>query len=160
MSSPLLFTDRHAQLYWGSPLHRNLQNTGPAARLIRRHARAVTSHCAVQDKPRSRATIIFMTNCEFMQGHRNYLVTMLDLQSAAPDTESRDRQANSDRAKPAELLTDGQHEGDFRDFDPDLMAGFILSLRNGVILRAASQPGFDLAACTDELLTTIQTSTA
>jgi hypothetical protein len=40
------------------------------------------------------------------------------------------------------------------------MAGFILSLRNGVILRAASQPGFDLAACTDELLTTIQTSTA
>ncbi|MEV6338760.1 hypothetical protein AB0M12_29070 [Nocardia vinacea] len=57
------------------------------------------------------------------------------------------------------LLAVGQHDSELRDFDTDLMAGFSLSLRNVVILRAAFEPGFDLAACTAELLTMIQLAT-
>ncbi|NEW45834.1 TetR/AcrR family transcriptional regulator [Nocardia cyriacigeorgica] len=110
--------------------------------------------------PAARLNAFVTANCEFIQGHRNHLVTMLHLQTAAPDTETRDRQANSDRSKLAELFADGQRVGEFREFDPDLMAGFILSLRNGVIVRAASQPDFDLDACSAELLTTIQFATS
>ncbi len=110
--------------------------------------------------PAARLDAFLTANCEFIRDHRNHLVTMLRLQTAAPDTEARDRQANADRAKLAELLADGQRAGEFRDFDPDLMAGFILSLRNGVILRAAADPGFDLTACTAELLTTLRLATA
>ncbi|MFC9658655.1 TetR/AcrR family transcriptional regulator [Nocardia sp. NPDC127606] len=110
--------------------------------------------------PAGRLAAFVTANCAFIQGHRNHLVTMLALQSAAPDAETRDRQANSDRAKLAQLLADGQRAGDFRAFDPDLMAGFVLSLRNGVILRVAADPGFDLATCTAELLTTIQLATS
>lgn len=109
--------------------------------------------------PAGRLAEFVTANCEFVQVHRNYMVAVLRLQTAAPDTETRDRQANSDRTKLAELLADGQRAGDFREFDPDLMAGFILSLRNGVVLRAAAHPTFDLAACTAELLTTVQLAT-
>lgn len=100
-----------------------------------------------------------VANCEFMRDHRNHLITLLRIQVAAADAASAGPQAGSDRAKLAELLAAGQRAGEFREFDTDLMAGFILSLRNGVILRQASDPEFDLTACTAELLTTIQLAT-
>ncbi|MEV0334450.1 TetR/AcrR family transcriptional regulator [Nocardia sp. NPDC050717] len=109
--------------------------------------------------PAERLADFVTANCTFIREHRNHLVTMLQLQTVAADTEARDRQADSDRAKLAGLLAEGQRAGDFRAFDPDLMAGFILSLRNGVILRAAARPDFDLSACTTELLATIQLAT-
>ncbi|MEU4597437.1 TetR/AcrR family transcriptional regulator [Nocardia sp. NPDC023988] len=109
--------------------------------------------------PAERLAAFVTANCEFVRDHRNHLVTMLCLQAAAPDPESRSRQADSDRAKLAELFTEGQAAGDFREFDPDLMAGFVLSLRNGVILRAAAEPTFDLSACAAELRTTIRLAT-
>lgn len=110
--------------------------------------------------PAERLAAFVTANCAFIREHRNHLVTMLHLQAVAADTETRDRQADSDRAKLADLLAEGQRAGAFREFDPDLMAGFILSLRNGVILRAAARPDFDLSACATELLATIQLATA
>ncbi|KAF0847450.1 TetR/AcrR family transcriptional regulator [Nocardia caishijiensis] len=110
--------------------------------------------------PAERLAAFIIANCEFVRDHRNHLVTMLRLQAAAPDPEARARQAESDRAKLADLFVRGRAAGEFREFDPDLMAGFVLSLRNGVILRAAAEPGFDLATCTTELLTTIRLATA
>ncbi|MFC9896928.1 TetR/AcrR family transcriptional regulator [Nocardia sp. NPDC127579] len=112
---------------------------------------------ATQGTPATRLAAFLAANCDFIASHRNHLIAMLDLQHAA--SESQARQADSDRAKLTELLADGQRRGEFRPFTPDLMAGFILSLRNGVIRRAATDPEFDLAACTAELLTTVRLAT-
>ncbi|MEU2034755.1 TetR/AcrR family transcriptional regulator [Nocardia amamiensis] len=106
-----------------------------------------------------RLAAFIVANCEFMRDHRNHLVTLLRIRAAASDAAASGKQADSDRAKMAELLAVGQRAGEFREFDTDLMAGFILSLRNGVILRLASEPEFDLTTCTAELLTTIQLAT-
>ncbi|GIG64532.1 TetR/AcrR family transcriptional regulator [Phytomonospora endophytica] len=97
---------------------------------------------------------------DFMRDHRAHLVAMLRVQLASPPTDgSTAHLAASDRAKLAELLADGQRSGDFRDFDTDVMAGFILSLRNGVIARVAAEPGFDPAACAAELLRVVELAT-
>lgn len=97
-----------------------------------------------------------VANSEFLRTHRHHPVAMLRIQAAAPDSENLGILAAADRAKLAELLARGQRDGEFREFDTDLMAGFILSLRNGVIARVAAEPGFDLATCTSELVAVVR----
>ncbi|MGW5439374.1 hypothetical protein [Nocardia asteroides] len=90
----------------------------------------------------------------------NRLVAMPALHTATADPETHDQQVNSDRAKLADLLlVVGRRAGKFRDFDPGLMAEFVLSLRNGVVGRATAEPALDLATCTRELLTAIELAT-
>ncbi|MEV6218393.1 TetR/AcrR family transcriptional regulator [Nocardia sp. NPDC051833] len=100
-----------------------------------------------------------LANSEFLREHRHHLVAMLRIQAAAPDSADLAGLAAADRAQLAELLARGQRDGEFREFDTDLMAGFVLSLRNGVITRVAAEPDFDLAACTRELLATVRAAT-
>ncbi|MEU3012892.1 hypothetical protein [Nocardia asteroides] len=88
----------------------------------------------------------------------NQLVTMPALHIATADPGTRDQQVNSDRAKLADLLVVGRRAGKFRNFDPGLMAEFVLSLRNDVIGRAPAEPAYDLT-CTRELLTAIELAT-
>ncbi|GAB4585609.1 TetR/AcrR family transcriptional regulator [Nocardia sp. IFM 10818] len=111
------------------------------------------------DTAAGRLAAFIVANNEFLREHRNHLVAMLRIQTAAPDSENAAILAASDRAKLADLLASGQRAGEFRDFDTDMMAGFILSLRNGVIARTAADPDFDLTTCTSELLTVIRAAT-
>ncbi|MEV0644041.1 TetR/AcrR family transcriptional regulator [Phytomonospora sp. NPDC050363] len=97
---------------------------------------------------------------DYMREHRARLVAMLRVQEAsAAAAEGAGDLAASDRAKLAALLVEGQRAGDFRDFDADVMAGFVLSLRNGVIARVAREPGFDPAACAGELVKVVELAT-
>ncbi|MBF6301285.1 hypothetical protein IU459_27635 [Nocardia amamiensis] len=78
---------------------------------------------------------------------------------AAPDSKNSGMLAASDRAKLADLLAAGQRASEFRDFNTDMMAGFILALRNGVIARMAAEHDFDLDTSTTELLAAIRSAT-
>lgn len=98
-------------------------------------------------------------NSAFLREHRHHLVAMLRIQSASTDSAILGELAAADRAKLADLLARGQRDGEFREFDTDVMAGFVLSLRNGVIARVAAEPDFDLANCTGELLATVRAAT-
>lgn len=103
----------------------------------------------------------FLTaNVGFMRDHRSQVVAMLRVAEAAASAgDPGVSLAASDRAALAALFAEGQAAGEFRAFDPDLMAGFVLSLRNGVIGRVAAEPGFDLDACERELLATVELAT-
>lgn len=97
---------------------------------------------------------------DFMSERRAHLVAMLRVAQASPHADgSAASLVASDRAKLAALLAEGQRSGEFRDFDTDVMAGFVLSLRDGVITRVAVEPGFDPAACADELVRVVDLAT-
>lgn len=102
-------------------------------------------------------------NLDFMREHRDHMVTLLRLTSSQLDDEERlatmAKVFASDRAKLSDLLRAGQRDGEFRDFDADFMAVFILSLRNGVISRVAAERDFDLTACARELVTAVELAT-
>lgn len=101
-----------------------------------------------------------VASLDFMREHRGHLVAMLRVQQASPPVDGGAASLTaSDRVKLAALLVDGQRTGDFRNFDTDVMAGFVLSLRNGVIARVAAEPGFDPAACADELVRVVELAT-
>ncbi|WP_285663728.1 TetR/AcrR family transcriptional regulator [Actinorhabdospora filicis] len=99
-----------------------------------------------------------LANIGFMRDHRSQVVAMLRVAEAVSGGDDGGL-AVRDRAALAALLAKGRDAGEFRAFDADLMAGFVLSLRNGVIMRAAAEPGFDLDACGRELLATVDLAT-
>jgi AcrR family transcriptional regulator len=105
--------------------------------------------------------VFIEANMDFMREHRNHLLTMLRIHGnqATQDVAAGTEQADADRGKVAALLRGGQDSGEFRDFDADVMAGFILSLRNGVIARLAVEPAFDVTQCAAELITVIELAT-
>lgn len=98
-------------------------------------------------------------NIAFMRDHRKHLVAVLHIQNSGSHAGTEAQPSAADRDKLATLLRGGQSAGEFRDFDCDLMAGFIMSLRNGVLMRLATEPDFDLDACATELLDTVTAAT-
>lgn len=103
-----------------------------------------------------------LANIEFMRLHRSEMLTFLRIQahlSAAADVPRYAEIVESDHAKMADLLRQGQAAGEFRDFDADVMAVFILSLRNGLLARAGMDPRLDLDRCARELTTLVDLST-
>ncbi|MGH8795374.1 MAG: TetR/AcrR family transcriptional regulator [Stackebrandtia sp.] len=102
-------------------------------------------------------------NLDFMREHRDHMVTLLRVRSGYLEGEERVASGAklfaSDRLKMADLLREGQRAGEFRDFDADFMAGFILSLRNGVISRLGTEADFDLDTCARELLAAVELAT-
>lgn len=68
--------------------------------------------------------------------------------------------ADADRDRLAALFVAGQRSGDFREFDPVTMAGFVLALRDDVIRRAIAEPALDIGRCRDELVAMLGRATA
>ncbi|NUS03635.1 MAG: TetR family transcriptional regulator [Nonomuraea sp.] len=58
-----------------------------------------------------------------------------------------------------QLLIDGQKSGEFRDFDPVVLAAAIQRSLDGVPMLVESRPDLDLAACARELATVFDLAT-
>jgi hypothetical protein len=67
--------------------------------------------------------------------------------------------AEADVAKLTEFLHEGQQTGEFRQFDPRVMAVAIMSLRNGVLRALAADPHLDLDIYERELVTLVALAT-
>ena len=93
-------------------------------------------------------------NIAFVRAHRADMLAFLRIRTHAAVTDGGI--ADSDHVALAELLRQGQEEGGFRVFDPDVMAVFILAMRNGVVLRSGA---LDLDVCERELVTAVELAT-
>ncbi|MFD0203553.1 MULTISPECIES: TetR/AcrR family transcriptional regulator [Saccharothrix] len=94
-------------------------------------------------------------NLWFLRTHRAHMVALAQVRPhvSAVDT------ADDDHRKMADLLREGQRRGEFREFDADTVAIFVLALRNGVLARAGDHPEVDLDLCERELLTMVELAT-
>ncbi|ONI90429.1 hypothetical protein ALI22I_11830 [Saccharothrix sp. ALI-22-I] len=91
-------------------------------------------------------------NLRFMRAHRAHMVALLQVR---PYTRTGDT-GDDDHRKMADLLREGQRNQEFREFDADTMAIFVLALRNGVLARAGDHPEVDLDLCERELITAVE----
>jgi AcrR family transcriptional regulator len=94
-------------------------------------------------------------NLRFMRAHRSHMVALLQVR---PHVSTRET-ADDDHRKMADLLREGRRRQEFREFDPDVMAIFVLALRNGVLARAGDDAEVDLDLCERELLTMVELAT-
>jgi len=85
-------------------------------------------------------------NVEFLRAHRSHASTLVRIRGDLDPVEL----ARSDQAALAELLREGQRTGVLRDFDPQYVAAFILSIRDGLIRQLDLDPDFDLDAAARE----------
>jgi AcrR family transcriptional regulator len=90
-------------------------------------------------------------NLRFMAAHRVDMVALLQVRPHVSDADD----ADADHRRMAELLRQGQATGEFREFDADVVALFVLALRNGVLARAADHAEVDLDLCERELITSV-----
>lgn len=95
------------------------------------------------------------SNLRFMAAHRAEMVALLQVR---PHVSAADN-ADDDHRKMADLLREGQRAGEFREFDADAVAIFVLALRNGVLARAADHAEVDLDLCERELITLVELAT-
>jgi AcrR family transcriptional regulator len=93
-------------------------------------------------------------NLRFLAGHRAHTMA---LHAVRAHVSTADGEA--DRARCADLLREGQRAGEFRDFDADLMAVFVLALRDGVLARVGTGAEVDLDLCERELVTAVELAT-
>ncbi|MFD1147901.1 TetR/AcrR family transcriptional regulator [Saccharothrix hoggarensis] len=94
-------------------------------------------------------------NLRFMRDHRSHMIAFLQV---GPHVSAADS-ADDDHREMAVLLRDGQRRGEFREFDADAMAIFVLALRNGVLARAGEHAEVDLDLCERELITMVELAT-
>ncbi|TWD73321.1 TetR family transcriptional regulator [Kribbella amoyensis] len=94
-------------------------------------------------------------NVEFLRTHRSHATTLLRIRQELAPIEL----ARSDQAQLAEVLRLGQQSGALRDFDPALVAVFVLSIRDGIIRQLAVDPELDLAAAGREFATLVDLAT-
>ncbi len=91
-------------------------------------------------------------NVEFMRRHPDHLVALVRLREHAAAGDGSD----SDHRALADLLREGQRLGEFRAFDADVMALFVMALRNALVVKAGA---VDLEVCGDELVEMVERAT-
>ncbi|GAA4896738.1 TetR family transcriptional regulator [Stackebrandtia albiflava] len=109
--------------------------------------------------PAGQLRTFLIANADYMAAHRGQMVTLLRIRRAQVRPDAVNARGRTDRRDLAALLAEGRRTGDFGEFTPDLMAGFILSLRDGLIERLAEEPGFDVEAAASELVAAVAAMT-
>ncbi|MGH3914755.1 MAG: TetR family transcriptional regulator [Pseudonocardiaceae bacterium] len=103
------------------------------------------------------------SNVDFMRTHRTQLVALLDIMASARRDDGSPLHgagvAEADLTKLAEFLREGQQTGEFRRFDPRVMAVAIMSLRDGVLRALAADPTLDLEVYERELVALVARAT-
>ena len=115
-----------------------------------------------ESSPRARLLTALEANVDFIGDHRRDVVTLHEIERNYRTTDGRpvmQQRAEEDLETLASWLRDGQRLGEFRDFDPEGMALFILALRNGVIHRYHVKPDLDLPALKRELIAMVDLAT-
>ncbi|MFC5054829.1 TetR/AcrR family transcriptional regulator [Saccharothrix xinjiangensis] len=127
------------------------------AEVHRRFTAFVLDRMDRADTARGELEAFLRANLRFMAAHRPEMVALLQVRphvSTADDADSS-TSSDDDHRKMADLLREGQSAGEFREFDADAMAIFVLALRNGVLARAADHAEVDLDLCERELITMV-----
>ncbi|WP_434444563.1 TetR/AcrR family transcriptional regulator [Lentzea sp. E54] len=107
-----------------------------------------------QGTAREELRAFLRANIAFLREHRADMLAFLRIRAHAAVTDGG--VADSDHVALAGLLRQGQVAGDFRAFDPDVMAVFVLAMRNGVVLRSGA---LDLDVCERELVAAVELAT-
>lgn len=94
-------------------------------------------------------------NMAFLGTHRSHASTLVRIKNDLAPVEL----ARSDQAALAEVLREGQRTGVLRDFDPQYVAVFILSIRDGLIRQLDLDPDLDLEVATREFTTLVDLAT-
>ncbi len=92
-------------------------------------------------------------NIAFLQTHRAHAAALVRIQQDTTEL------ARSDQAQLADVLRRGQASGVLRTFDPQLMAVFVLSIRDGIIRQLELDPELDLDAAAREFAALVEQAT-
>ncbi|WP_328526811.1 TetR family transcriptional regulator [Kribbella sp. NBC_00359] len=92
-------------------------------------------------------------NIAFLQTHRAHAAALVRIQQDTAEL------ARSDQAQLADVLRRGQASGVLRTFDPQLMAVFVLSIRDGIIRQLELDPELDLDAAAREFAALVEQAT-
>jgi AcrR family transcriptional regulator len=94
-------------------------------------------------------------NVAFLRTHRSYASTLTRIKNDLALVEL----ARSDQAALTAVLQQGQATGVLRDFDPQLMAVMILSIRDGLVRQLDLDPTLDLATAAAEFAGLVELAT-
>ncbi|MGA5131241.1 TetR/AcrR family transcriptional regulator [Streptomyces olivoreticuli] len=119
---------------------------------------SVTARLRQETTARGALLAFLRANVEFTGSHR---VRMSALLAIFTNSGFPFAAAERDRARaPIEaILRDGQARGEFRDFDPEMMASLAQSALEGLPMLLESRPELDLAAFADEVASTFDLAT-
>lgn len=118
----------------------------------------VTTRMNAETGPAAELRAFIAANVEFAVTRRTRLVAAFAILRADP-ADGPDAVLESDIRGLAALLEDGQRRGEFRDFDPTVMAVAIRSVRDGVLARVSVEPDLDIGVYTAELVTLFDLAT-
>lgn len=116
----------------------------------------------VETTPSAKLRMALEANVDFVQSHGRDVVTLQEIQRNYRTADGRPvmaQRAEEDLKVIEEWLRQGQRQGEFRRFNTQAMALFILSLRNGVIQRYHVKPDLDLDTIARELTTLVDLAT-
>lgn len=93
-------------------------------------------------------------NVAFMRDHRGPLIALLEIRNnARPEDLGEVPDAyEPDLAALGQLFREGQESGEFRAFDPRVMAVAVRSVRDGLLRQLAAHPDLDLDAYAHDLV--------
>jgi hypothetical protein len=132
------------------------------ATVVGRFTDYVRPRVEAEADPAARLLTALLANIEFMRTHRRDVVTLHEIERNYRTADGRPvmaQRAEEDLVTLDEMLREGQRLGEFRPFETQAMALFVLSLRNGVIQRYHVRPDLDLDAVGRELLAMVDRAT-
>jgi hypothetical protein len=94
-------------------------------------------------------------NIAFLRNHRSHAAALVRIKQDVAPAEL----ARSDQEQLAAVLLLGQTGGGLREFDPHLVAVFILSIRDGIIRQLDLEPDLDLDAAGREFAALVDRAT-
>jgi AcrR family transcriptional regulator len=94
-------------------------------------------------------------NVAFLRSHRSHAAALVRIKQDVAPAEL----ARSDQDRLADVLRRGQESGVLREFDPHLVAVFILSIRDGIVRQLDLEPGLDLDAAGREFAALVDLAT-
>ena len=131
--------------------------------VLERFADFVRPRVAAQETATGALRVFIESNADFIRSHRGKLMVALDIARNARGPDGQRMQdasgVEADLVAMEELFRRGQQAGEFREFDPRIMATFVLALRNDLVAAYATDPELDLDSHVRELTTAIERAT-
>ncbi|MFG1817189.1 TetR family transcriptional regulator [Kribbella sp. NPDC049174] len=94
-------------------------------------------------------------NIAFLRTHRSHAAALVRIKQDVAPAEL----ARSDQDRLADVLRLGQASGVLRQFDPHLVAVFVLSIRDGIVRQLELEPDLDLDAAAREFAALVDLAT-
>ena len=98
-------------------------------------------------------------NIEYIATHRNQMKALLDIFLSGVLSDGEPATALVSVGPVEQILRDGQAAGEFRDFDPTIVAACVQRGIEAVPMLAQMRPDLDLAACAAEMATLFDLAT-